>query len=156
MFPSLNLFLSYGRTQSWRHAVENSSNGHVIFKKGVNIVEGWRISWRNGVASAGPVNDVFDIDEKGERKVFGRKARTARAYMRQRSSDYTRNGRGALSRFLLEILSLPFKLIAFIITLFTLPIYILVYVLWVIIALFWVMVMGAVALSARLFFRTRS
>jgi hypothetical protein len=156
MLPSLNLFLSFGRKKSWMYSEERSINGQLHSRTGVKIVEGWDFSWRNGIAFAGPVHRVFKLDKDGDIDVYGNAARKARAQLRTQSPAYTREGRGLMKRLMLELLSLPLKLLAFIVTLITLPLYIMAYIITAIVLLFWQLFMLAAALSARLFFRTRS
>lgn len=138
------------------YSEERTINGRLHSRTGVKIVEGWDFSWRNGIAFAGPVHRVFKLDEDGGVDVYGKAARTARAQLRAKSPAYTREGRGLMKRLMLELFSLPLKFLAFIVTLITLPIYIVAYIITAIVMLFWQLFMLAAALSARIFFRTRS
>lgn len=137
MFPSLNLSLSFGSKKSWMYAQTQSVNGQPLSRDGVKIVEGWDFSWRNGFAFAGPVNKVYKLGNNGDTLVFGKIARQARTNLRQKSRDYTRDGRSLMKRLMLEILSLPLKILAFIITLISLPIYIIAYIISAVVILFW-------------------
>lgn len=134
-FPlSLTLQAHKTWTRSWQAcSTMTYSSGHIASRDGAKVAEGWRFSWSNGIADFGFFHRCWDLTKDGDVEVFGRKAQKVRKTLRKKSGAYAREGRHLPGLLWANFLSIPLRMLALVVSFFTLPVFIAVYLSWLII-----------------------
>lgn len=131
-----------------------SLNDQPVERSGVRVEEGWVFKWKNGIADFYPFRTCYDLTLDGDIQRHNLAAYRLRTQLRAKHKAYAKEGRGWVHS-LLSCLAIPFlSVAAFLVTLVTLPIFLVLWVIWLVIAIFRTMLMISLALTLKVFGRS--
>lgn len=154
-FPALSLYGTLQNTRHWQfeRTMTKTRSGHVLDRQGGRLEEGWRARFTNGLVVVGPFRYVTRFDRHGDTRVFGTASRKVVAAIERDSWAAQRERWGLFARLWAGLWFLPCLVLSVALTMVTLPLFALLWLVCAVVVLFWLMVVHVLWASTRYVFR---